>query len=51
MLESCNDEIRVPLAGIPGWGLVCGALRVADGSMAGGSFALQMVYSLYLDVA
>ena len=36
VLESCDGEIWVPLAGLPGWGLVCGALRVDGGSMAGG---------------
>ena len=48
--ESCNGEIRVPLAGRPGWGLVCSDMRVAGGSMAGGGFALHG-FSLYLNVA
>ena len=49
-LESCDGEIWVPLAGLPGWGLVCGALRVGGGSMAGGGFALHG-FSSYLNVA
>ena len=47
VLESCDGEIWVPL---PGWGLVCGALRVGGGSMAGGGFALHG-FSSYLNVA
>ena len=50
VLEPCNGRVRVPLAGLPGCGLVCGALQVAGGSMVGGGFALRG-FSLYLNVA
>ena len=32
VLEPCNGGVRVPLAGLPGCGLVCGALQVDGGS-------------------
>ena len=50
VLEPCNGGVRVPLAGLLGCGLVCGALKVAGGSMVGGGFALRG-FSLYLNVA